>query len=607
MKLTQEQIDIINSSGDITINAVAGSWKTTTLIEYAKARDINCRILYIAFNKSVRVKAIRRFHEEGLTNVRVETAHSLAYRHVVAGSNYKINPSGYKSYEVASMLGLRIRGEKHGELIAANHILKFVSYFCNSDIEKVSLLNYRDIISEPEALKFVSKYYEYIEVQTRILLSKMNSTGIEILHDFYLKKFQLSKPELKFDCILFDEGQDASAAMLDIFLKQTATKVIAGDTHQQIYGWRFAVNSMEKVNFRKYNLTKSFRFNQDIANMAMRILKMKNLLKEFTPLSIIGESSAKKGKLKAILGRTNLGLLVKAIEIVTERKNLKSLYFEGNFNSYAYADEGASLYDVLNLYNKKNQLIRDKLIREMKDMKELNDFIEKTGDMQLSMITDIVRKYGNSIPGIIREIKNKHVGNDEKEKAEIIFSSVHRCKGMEYDVVEIIDDFISEKEINKQIEENGKINMNVSKLNEEINLLYVAVTRTKGTLEIPVRLKFEEINSPDILTLKNNQSRSHNYQINDNKNKSQWISTSRDFKSYTVEEARKNNPSAYSKWTKESEDELKKMYKKGADLTKLAKHFNRTNGAIIARVEKLGLRRFEKIINQKCKIQNLIN
>ena len=298
---------------------------------------------------------------------------------------------------------------------------------------------------------------------------------------------------------------------------------------------------------------------------------------------------------------------MKAIEIVTERKNLKSLYFEGNFNSYAYADEGASLYDVLNLYNKKNQLIRDKLIREMKDMKELNDFIEKTGDMQLSMITDIVRKYGNSIPGIIREIKNKHVGNDEKEKAEIIFSSVHRCKGMEYDVVEIIDDFISEKEINKQIEENGKINMNVSKLNEEINLLYVAVTRTKGTLEIPVRLKFEEINSPDILTLKNNQSRSHNYQINDNKNKSQWISTSRDFKSYTVEEARKNNPSAYSKWTKESEDELKKMYKKGADLTKLAKHFNRTNGAIIARVEKLGLRRFEKIINQKCKIQNLIN
>ena len=37
MQLTQEQINIIQSIGDIKINAVAGSGKTTTLIEYAKA------------------------------------------------------------------------------------------------------------------------------------------------------------------------------------------------------------------------------------------------------------------------------------------------------------------------------------------------------------------------------------------------------------------------------------------------------------------------------------------------------------------------------------------------------------------------------------------
>ena len=52
MQLTQEQINIINSTGDIKINAVAGSGKTTTLVEYAKARR-NSKILYIAFNKTV--------------------------------------------------------------------------------------------------------------------------------------------------------------------------------------------------------------------------------------------------------------------------------------------------------------------------------------------------------------------------------------------------------------------------------------------------------------------------------------------------------------------------------------------------------------------------
>jgi len=38
MELTKEQNDIINSSGNIKINAVAGSGKTTTVIAYAKAR-----------------------------------------------------------------------------------------------------------------------------------------------------------------------------------------------------------------------------------------------------------------------------------------------------------------------------------------------------------------------------------------------------------------------------------------------------------------------------------------------------------------------------------------------------------------------------------------
>jgi Flp pilus assembly CpaF family ATPase len=52
MKLTQEQIDIVQSTGNIKINAVAGSGKTTTIIEYAKARPANSRILYLAFIKS---------------------------------------------------------------------------------------------------------------------------------------------------------------------------------------------------------------------------------------------------------------------------------------------------------------------------------------------------------------------------------------------------------------------------------------------------------------------------------------------------------------------------------------------------------------------------
>jgi type II secretory ATPase GspE/PulE/Tfp pilus assembly ATPase PilB-like protein len=38
MELTPVQNEIVNSTGNIKINAVAGSGKTTTLIEYAKER-----------------------------------------------------------------------------------------------------------------------------------------------------------------------------------------------------------------------------------------------------------------------------------------------------------------------------------------------------------------------------------------------------------------------------------------------------------------------------------------------------------------------------------------------------------------------------------------
>lgn len=598
MKYTDEQHEIINSSGNIKINAVAGSGKTTTIIEYAKARPKNSRILYLAFNKSVKTEAIKKFSEKGLSNVTVETAHSLAYRHIVYNNNYKIRAQGYKSHEIAEILGLRIAGEKHGEHIAANHIIKFISYFCNSDKKKVNELNYREVVSDAAAQIFVTRHYDYIETQTRKLLSKMNSGEIEVTHDFYLKKFQLSDPVLNFDYILFDEGQDASSAMLDIFLRQKATKVIVGDTHQQIYGWRYAVNSLEKTDFNTFMLTKSFRFCQEIADLAMDVLKLKNLISEYNPVSVKGSSVPMDVKVKAILGRTNLGLLLKAIETVTENKKLKSLYFEGNINSYTYADEGASLYDVLNLHNGKRKLIRDKLVRQMKDIKELQDYIEKTGDSQFGMLVDIVKKYGNDIPEIIKTIKNKHVANDEKEKAEIIFSTVHRCKGMEYDVVHIVNDFITEDKLEKISDDSKGDALSLSRLNEEINLLYVAVTRAKNLIYIPETLISKNFpQSPHIKLLKN-ESKKYSKDNYDSSGRNSKISERNNIsieKGYSVDSIRRNHKAAYRPWTETLDDELTVMYCEGKKIKEMSDHFGRTEGAIRSRIEKLDL---EKIYSR---------
>jgi F-box protein 18 (helicase) len=593
MELTHEQYDIINSTGNIKINAVAGSGKTTTVIEYAKIRPKDSKILYLAFNKSVKLEAINKFADKGLNNVKVETAHSLAFRHIVPQNNYKVKSQGYKTNEIAELLNLQGNGEKHTEYIVANHINKFITYFCNSDKQKMQDLNYLDTVSDSKAKAFVTIFYDYILNQSRLLLSKMDKGELEITHDFYLKKFQLSNPKLHYDYILFDEGQDASQAMLDVFFKQKATKVIVGDTHQQIYGWRHAVNSLEKADFKIYNLSISFRFSQDIANLAMGVLQFKKIIAEYKPIPITGKGNSKQYKTKAVLARTNLGLLLKAIEYVTEKKKVKHIYFEGNISSYTYADDGTSLYDVLNLYNGKHHLIKDKMIKTMKDIAELEDYIGKTEEVQLGMMVEIVKEYANEIPNIIKAIKEKHVENDEKEKAEMIFSTVHRCKGMEYDAIQLVNDFISQEKLEK-LKKDKKKELHLPKLNEEINLLYVAVTRTRNSIHIPETLMpgdFPSSAQIHVIRVMTEEEKEEQAKATPKQQPfaQKKIAKPENGKAYSVHAIRQEHKDAYRPWTDELDKELTVMFCEGVNIRDMIKHFGRTRGAITSRIRKLEL------------------
>ncbi|HEX9510039.1 MAG TPA: 3'-5' exonuclease [Puia sp.] len=546
--LTGEQIAIVASEGDVKINAVAGSGKTTTLIEYARARPGH-KILYLAFNKTVRLEAEKKFAGQGISNVRVETAHSLAFSRVVRGTNYILKNEGYKTPEIVELLDLSNYTGRHTEYILATHINAFVSYFCNSDKSKVQELNYEEVVSDPAAKQFAINFKEEISHQTRLFLDKMNKGAIPVIHDFYLKKLQLSKPTLSYDSILFDEGQDASETMLDIFLSQKATKVIVGDSHQQIYGWRYAVNSLAKVNYPSYNLSVSFRFNQEIAQLAKDVISWKKHINIPSEIKITGKGKPGKIKTRAVIARTNTGLLVKAIELLIEKKEIKSVYFEGRIENYTYANEGASIYDVLNLYNGEKERIRDKMIASMKDMTELEEYIENTADAQLRMLVEMVKEYGSKIPGYVKKLKESHLDHDDKNKADMIFSTVHRAKGMEYDEVTLADDFITEEKI-IDLAEDKELPANTAKLSEEVNLLYVAITRTKSDLYKPVKAA----------------EKKDSYQS-----------------------VREKNKSAYAPWTGDEDKKLIKLFHEGRSVKELAKIFERTTGSIAMRIKKMNL------------------
>ena len=589
MQLTTEQQNVLNTDGNLVINAVAGSGKTSTLIAYAKTRSSNSKILYIAFNKTVKTEAIQKFAAAGVNNVRVETAHSLAFDHIVKGSAYRLN-HGFKSQDWCEILKINT-GDPLANFIIANHVGKFLSYYCNSNTRKIQDLDYNSVVSDPKAAAFVKNFYTQIERLALEALAKMDNGEIEITHDFYLKKFQLSEPTLSYDYILFDEGQDASAAMLEVFLKQKGKKIIVGDMHQQIYGWRYAINSLQQVDFPIFNLSNSFRFDEEVALVANKILSWKKYLQKPPSVKITGVGPLSENNLtKAILGRTNLTLLLNAISR-WQQGDISKLYFEGNINSYTFADEGASLYDVLNLYNGKFGNIRDKLIAGMKSMRELEEYIDKTEDNSLAIIVEVVKQFGNRLPSLINELKTHHTAT--KEEAEMIFSTVHRCKGMEYDEVTLLNDFINEEKLKRQIEQNGGDKMNEANRNrlaEEVNVLYVAATRAKNKLCIP----------PEINPLKSIEISQTSQGAIPAERKSyipdfKWAEKT--YRSNYLNEHRSSRGSSnemkgitYGKrWTPEEKEEVMELFQQKLTVKKIAEKMRRTPLSIKFKLMDLGV------------------
>lgn len=585
MQLTQEQKSILSINGNIKINAVAGSGKTTTIIEYAKQLPKDATVIYIAFNKTVKDEAAIKFASLGLQNIRVETAHSLAYKHIVVRSGFTLKANGYKTQELPNILEMQSNAEKHYEFIIANHVLKLVSLFCNSSKQKVEEVDYLATIDNEKTLQFVKSCLPFIVLQTRRFLAKMNNKEIEITHDFYLKKFQLAQPILPYQYILFDEAQDASAAMLDVVLKQQATKIIVGDTHQQIYSWRYAINSLEQVAFATLHLTNSFRFNDNIASLANEVLQYKKTFFENQVVeNVIGVGKSESMQSKATIARTNIGLLVEAISYVTNNKKIATIYFEGNINSYTYADDGTSLYDVLFLYNNQHSKINDPLIKSMKQFKDLEEFIDKTSDMQLGMLVEIVKEYENEIFDILKLLKEKHVSFEQKNTAKMIFTTVHRCKGLEYDEVYLAEDFITKDKLEKQVE-NGIEPLKLIKLNEEVNLLYVAITRAKTKLNIPYSVV------PPNFPLKGNIIGIKQKTTEADKEKNQSKAKSNKGKAYknTFKDDVVRFEKSYQPWSDELDDELTILYCKNMEIEKIANKMGRSKGSIWARIKRLQL------------------
>jgi F-box protein, helicase, 18 len=460
MKLTPEQEAVVArdlAPGEVVkVIAFAGTGKTTTLVRYAAARP-RMRFLYVAFNKSVQLDAAARFP----ANVVCKTSHALAFARFGAKHRQRLVP-GFKANTVMQALGL------DGYEAAKFAIDTLMNYLVSADA-RVGKRHIPFVCRQYfEALK--RPMPDVVALANRLgrLMCTAENPEIGMLHDGYLKLFQLSRPRLGCDCILLDEAQDINPVTAEVILSQPETpKILVGDPNQQIYSFRGAQNSLARVKSSEtLYLTGSFRFHAKIAAVANLVLRQfKGEQKKLRGLR--KKRAAASGGPQTVIARTNAKIFEEA---AAQTRRGKKVGFVGGIGGYRFN----RLLDVYRLFQGAPHRIRDPYIRSFPSFGELEAYARAVEDREAMSLCKVVQNHRHQIPLQVRAITEKAV--DEKQ-AEVVLTTAHKAKGLEWSDVTLADDFpdlvVGGEPISKDDLEA-----------DEFNLIYVSLTRAMDRLRL---------------------------------------------------------------------------------------------------------------------------
>lgn len=499
--LSPEQHKVVYSkSRDMVVKARAGAGKTHTLRAFAEKRP-RARFLYIVFNKENAKEARDKFPD----NVEAATSHSIAWTKGGMGKQFGAKMSG----------GLRPRDvaqefRSQGMTMAqAKATIDVVSRFCSSAAKRVSDvscdLGSNDLKTKIDAQRAMGmaasaslfrqlSVVEGKEKQMRKavpnaarLWDRMCDPRSEtrMTHDGYLKLYSMvGAPLGGYDCLLFDEAQDANPATIDILNRSPiGNRVSVGDDYQAIYGFRGSVNALAMLEARggveSCTLTQTWRFGPEIAEAANTVLRacgepavlvgMGRQGHLMSAKEIMQKASSARGA-TAVLTRGNIAALLHALETPG------LVHFAGG-GSGQY--RGELIEDVYRLrYREDVGAIRNPDVRFCESFDQLAQYAEDTQDVDLLSSIEFVEKTKTRTLEELTNIRKREV--TDGRHADIILSTVHRSKGLEWDNVVLgdfkmsVDDFRDAATL--AIRMGRPLPMDVQ---QEINLLYVGATRAR--------------------------------------------------------------------------------------------------------------------------------
>jgi superfamily I DNA/RNA helicase len=448
----------------LAVSAAAGTGKTT-LMEMLANDQPNKRILYVVYNKSAQIEGEARMP----SNVTCRTTHALAWPKYGKQMMDRINGPYRSARDDAIALGLKRTIVFPGDVrfappAQASMARDMVIRFCYSKAPQLTEAHFQCPEGFDERLG-ASLASAILPIAHRTWADMISLRGhIKQVHDVYLKQWAIDNPHLRFDIVAVDEAQDTNECPADVIDRQRARIIAVGDSAQSIYGWRGATDYLDRMNADvRLALTQSWRFGQAVADEAnvwlgvvgtdMRVIGSPHLNSTLGPIAAPD----------AILCRTNAGTIKQLIEAHTQDTKVH-LVGDGT-EMKMLAEAAIQLQAGERAYHP--QLVAFKTWEQVVEFAE-ND----SGGSDLAVSVRMIEEHGAET--VVDAIK-KAIPAKRKHEAQLVVTTAHKAKGLEWPKVRIADDFKEPLE-----KETGKP-LPIPK--EDAMLAYVAVTRAMKTLD----------------------------------------------------------------------------------------------------------------------------
>lgn len=472
----------LNSTAHLSIQALAGTGKTTTVIQgfHRMGQEKSGRSAFVAFNRSI----ARELQTKVPSWVEASTFHSLLNKSIYKAYG-RIKLDNYKtSFLLEEMVGEKAFDKMQVTTkIAVESLVGLVkNTLTNPDDAGLDFLvdRYGVQVNGDEA-----EVYDFVR---EIIEKSKTDVSIYDFDDMIWLPVVNNLPIEKFDTLAVDEAQDLNAVQQAAIVRMQARTIIVGDRNQAIYGFRGSdVESMDTMTMlleQSGRDVKVLPLTQTRRCPKVHVARAQAIVPDFEALPEAPEGSLEEKELEAAVEEMGPGDLVVCrlnAPVVSTAFRLLKLGKRANIQG---RDLGKGLKAMIRKLKVKSGegSVGQMLVKLQSYVANEVAKLQKLKRVPENKITTLEDKYScilsfcdgvDNLDQVYERIDTMFTEAEPGQKSNfVLLSTVHRAKGLEADTVWVLF---------PELMPFPKAKLDWEKVQEH-NILYVALTRSKERL-----------------------------------------------------------------------------------------------------------------------------